>query len=93
MSQTAVRVPLRRFCFFGLPKKAYLCGLNCYYYHYGYCHRFIDSFVGHHARCGLRLFHEERHVADASSGEQSNLSTIGFAIGFVLMMVLDVVMG
>ena len=21
---------LRRFCFFGLPKKAYLCSLNCY---------------------------------------------------------------
>jgi ZIP family zinc transporter len=38
-------------------------------------------------------FYEERHVADASSGEHSNLSTIGFAIGFVLMMVLDVVMG
>ena len=32
-------------------------------------------------------------VADASSGEHSNLSTIGFAVGFVLMMVLDVVMG
>lgn len=32
-------------------------------------------------------------AAEASSGEQSNLSTIGFAIGFVLMMVLDVVMG
>jgi ZIP family zinc transporter len=27
------------------------------------------------------------------SGQHSNLSTIGFAIGFVLMMVLDVVMG
>lgn len=32
-------------------------------------------------------------AAEASSGEHSNLSTIGFAIGFVLMMVLDVVMG
>jgi ZIP family zinc transporter len=31
--------------------------------------------------------------AGASSGQHSNLSTIGFAIGFVLMMVLDVVMG
>ena len=72
-------------------KKAYLCSLNNY--HYGHCHRFVDSFVGHHARCGFCLFHEERHVADASSGEHSNLSTIGFAIGFVLMMVLDVVMG
>jgi zinc transporter ZupT len=28
-----------------------------------------------------------------SSGQHSNLSTIGFAVGFVLMMVLDVVMG
>ena len=31
--------------------------------------------------------------AGADSGQHSNLSTIGFAIGFVLMMVLDVVMG
>ena len=29
----------------------------------------------------------------SSEGQHSNLSTIGFAIGFVLMMVLDVVMG
>ena len=28
-----------------------------------------------------------------STGKHSNLSTIGFAMGFVLMMVLDVVMG
>ena len=32
-------------------------------------------------------------LPEASSGQHSNLSTIGFAIGFVLMMVLDVVMG
>ena len=32
-------------------------------------------------------------IPEASSGHHSNLSTIGFAIGFVLMMVLDVVMG
>ena len=32
-------------------------------------------------------------AAEASSGEHSNLSTSGFAIGFVLMMVLDVVLG
>jgi ZIP family zinc transporter len=31
-------------------------------------------------------------IPEASSGQHSNLSTIGFAIGFVLMMVLDVVM-
>ncbi len=32
-------------------------------------------------------------LPEASAGKHSNLSTIGFAIGFVLMMVLDVVMG
>ena len=35
----------------------------------------------------------EELIPEASSGEHSNLSTIGFAVGFVLMMVLDVVMG
>lgn len=35
----------------------------------------------------------EELIPEASSGQHSNLSTVGFAIGFVLMMVLDVVMG
>ena len=35
----------------------------------------------------------EELIPEASSGAHSNLSTIGFAMGFVLMMVLDVVMG
>ena len=35
----------------------------------------------------------EELIPEASEGAHSNLSTIGFAIGFVLMMVLDVVMG
>ncbi len=35
----------------------------------------------------------EEIIPEASNGQHSNLSTIGFAIGFVLMMVLDVVMG
>ena len=35
----------------------------------------------------------EELIPEASEGNHSNLSTIGFAIGFVLMMVLDVVMG
>ncbi len=35
----------------------------------------------------------EELIPEASSGQHSNLSTIGFAVGFVLMMVLDVVMG
>lgn len=35
----------------------------------------------------------EELIPEASEGEHSNVSTIGFALGFVLMMVLDVVMG
>ncbi|MBQ9584392.1 MAG: ZIP family metal transporter [Muribaculaceae bacterium] len=35
----------------------------------------------------------EELIPEASSGPHTNVSTIGFAIGFVLMMVLDVVMG
>jgi ZIP family zinc transporter len=35
----------------------------------------------------------EELIPEASEGKHSNLSTIGFAIGFVLMMILDVVMG
>ena len=35
----------------------------------------------------------EELIPEASSGTHSNLSTSGFALGFVLMMVLDVVMG
>ena len=35
----------------------------------------------------------EELVPEASQGAHSNVATIGFAIGFALMMVLDVVMG
>ncbi|MCI6619063.1 MAG: ZIP family metal transporter [Prevotella sp.] len=35
----------------------------------------------------------EELIPEASEGEHSNLSTIGFAVGFVLMMVLDVLLG
>ena len=35
----------------------------------------------------------EELIPEASSGQHSNVSTICFALGFVLMMVLDVVMG
>lgn len=34
-----------------------------------------------------------QNIPEASNGTHSNLSTIGFALGFVLMMVLDVVIG
>jgi ZIP family zinc transporter len=35
----------------------------------------------------------EELIPEASNGHHSNLSTIGFAIGFVLMMAMDVVLG
>lgn len=35
----------------------------------------------------------EELIPDASKGEHSNIGTIGFALGFALMMVLDVVLG
>ena len=35
----------------------------------------------------------EELIPEASTGEHSNLGTVGFAIGFVLMMALDVVLG
>ena len=35
----------------------------------------------------------EELIPEASLGKHTNLSTVGFAVGFVLMMVLDVVMG
>jgi ZIP family zinc transporter len=35
----------------------------------------------------------EELIPEASEGEHSNLSTVGFAIGFVLMMMLDVMLG
>ncbi|MCI6701800.1 MAG: ZIP family metal transporter [Prevotellaceae bacterium] len=35
----------------------------------------------------------EELIPEASEGEHSNLGTIGFAVGFALMMVLDVVLG
>ena len=47
----------------------------------GFAAVFCQHFYGYHNR------------SFDSSVEHSNLSTIGFAVGFVLMMVLDVVMG
>ena len=35
----------------------------------------------------------EELIPEASQGRHSNLSTVGFGIGFILMMVLDVVLG
>ncbi len=35
----------------------------------------------------------EELIPEASQGEHSDWSTIGFAIGFLIMMTLDVVLG
>ena len=35
----------------------------------------------------------EELIPEASQGKHSNVGTIGFAMGFVLMMILDVVLG
>ena len=35
----------------------------------------------------------EELIPEASEGEHSNIGTIGFALGFVLMMILDVALG
>ena len=35
----------------------------------------------------------EELIPEASAGEHSNIGTIGFAAGFVLMMALDVALG
>ena len=35
----------------------------------------------------------EELIPESSEGEHSNVGTIGFAVGFVLMMILDVALG
>lgn len=35
----------------------------------------------------------EELIPEASEGEHSNIGTIGFAVGFVIMMILDVALG
>ena len=35
----------------------------------------------------------EELIPESAEGEHSNIGTIGFAIGFVIMMVLDVALG
>ena len=35
----------------------------------------------------------EELIPEASIGKHSNIATIGFAIGFVIMMILDVSLG
>ena len=35
----------------------------------------------------------EELIPESSAGEHSNIGTIGFAAGFVIMMILDVALG
>ena len=53
---------------------------------------FMPYFLSFAAGAMLYVVVEEL-VPEASEGEHSNIGTIGFAIGFVLMMVLDVALG
>lgn len=35
----------------------------------------------------------EELIPEASQGEHSNIATIGFTLGFVIMMILDITLG
>ena len=35
----------------------------------------------------------EETIPEASEGSHSNLATVGFAVGFIMMMVLDITFG
>ena len=54
--------------------------------------KFLPYFLSFAAGAMLYVVVEEL-VPEASEGEHSNIGTIGFAIGFALMMVLDVALG
>ena len=45
------------------------------------------------ASCAMLYVVVEELVPEYSQGRHSNVGTIGFALGFALMMVLDVVLG
>ena len=46
------------------------------------------------AFCEERSFMtKEELIPEASEGEHSNIGTIGFAVGFLIMMILDVALG
>ena len=45
------------------------------------------------AACAMIYVVVEELIPESSKGEHSNIATIGFAVGFVIMMVLDVALG
>ena len=53
---------------------------------------FLPYFLSFAAGAMLYVVVEEL-IPEASQGKHSNIATIGFAIGFVIMMILDVAMG
>ena len=55
--------------------------------------KLFASLVNNISKAGERKIKAEELIPEASEGSHSNLGTIGFAIGFTLMMMLDVVLG
>ena len=55
-------------------------------------HRFSDITLSFAAGAMVYVVVEEL-IPESNEGEHSNLGTIGFAVGFAIMMILDVVLG
>jgi ZIP family zinc transporter len=57
-----------------------------------YVEPFLPYFLSFAAGAMIYVVVEEL-IPESNEGEHSNLGTIGFAAGFVVMMILDVVLG
>ena len=55
-------------------------------------HRFSDIILSFAAGARIYVVVEEL-IPESQSGDHSNIATIGVAIGFALMMILDIALG